>query len=70
MDRLLIEPLRGRAARRSAGSAGEGLGAEAAPCHDGGEGELNQVAHDRYLLATAEAHDHRANKQQHRTGSG
>src|SRR6266536_1186608 len=69
MDRLLVEPLRAGAARRRAGSAGEGLGAEAAPRHEGGHGEIDQVDHDRYRLATAEARDHRANKQQHRTGS-
>jgi hypothetical protein len=60
MDLLLVEPHPGRAARRRAGSAGEGLGAEAAPRHESGHGEIDQVAHDRYLLATAEARDHRA----------
>jgi hypothetical protein len=50
-------------------SAGEGLGAEAAPRHEGGQGEIDQVAHDRHRLTTPEAHDHRANKQQHRAGS-
>src|SRR6266511_5495073 len=52
----------GRAARRRVGSAGEGLGAEAAPRHEGGHGEIDQVDHARYRLATAEARDHRANK--------
>jgi hypothetical protein len=47
----------------------EGLGAEAAPRHEDGQGEIDQVGHDRYFLATAEARDHRANKQLHRTGS-
>jgi hypothetical protein len=43
-------------------------GPEAAPRHEGGHGEIDQVDHGCCILATAEAHDHRADKQQHRTG--
>ena len=51
------------------GLPGERPWAEAAPRHEGGHGEIDQVPDDRGPLATAQAHDHRASKQQHRTGS-
>ena len=50
------------------GQPGEGPRTEAAPRHEGGHGELDQVRDDRCPLATARAHDHRASKQHHRTG--
>jgi hypothetical protein len=49
---------------------GEGPWAEAAPGYEGGHSEIDQVGNDRCPLATAETRDHRAHKQQHRTGSG
>ena len=53
----------------SLGLPGERSWAEAAPRHEGGHGEIDQVGDDRCPLATAEAHDHRASKQQYRAGS-
>jgi hypothetical protein len=56
--------------RATARSASEGPGAETARRHEGGNSEIDQVDRDRCPLATAEAHDHRASKQQNRTRSG
>src|SRR6266542_1447858 len=57
-------------ARHRAGSAGEGLGAEAAPRHEGGQGEQDQGHHDCLGLATADVGDERADHQQHQTDGG
>jgi hypothetical protein len=50
-----------------AGSAGEGLGAEAAPRYEDGRGQQDQGHHDSLSLATANVCDERAHHQQHQT---
>src|SRR5918995_4559135 len=51
-------------------AVGEGLRAEeAAPRHEAGQGEIGQVCHHCLGLVTAEACDHRADHDQHQTGS-
>lgn len=52
-SRLQEPPRAGAAKRPRRGLAGEGLGAEASPRHEGGHCEIDQVGHDRCLLATA-----------------
>jgi ABC-type Fe3+/spermidine/putrescine transport system ATPase subunit len=56
--------------RPVAESAGERLGAEAAPRHEDRQSQIDQVGHDRHPLAAAQAHRGRAGEQHSDTRGG
>jgi ubiquinone/menaquinone biosynthesis C-methylase UbiE len=51
-------------------SPGEGLGADTAPRHEGGQSEIDQVSQHELDLVAPDACDHRANHDDHQTEGG